>query len=104
MLSNASSALNIGNGVLEFDDFAFTLGGGFGAGTYALFDTESTILGSLGTSLTGTLGGMNATISLTNGGKEIIMTVAAVPEPKTTALTVAGLGLLALAWRRRRLA
>jgi len=38
----------------------------------------------------------------TNGGGEIRGVLAAVPEPGTTTLMTAGLGLILLAWRRRR--
>lgn len=104
ILSNAASLLNIGTGSLEFDDFAFTTGGGFGAGVYTLFDTSNSIVGSLGANLTGTIGGFNGTLSLANGGQDIVLTVSAIPEPGTVALLVAGLGLIAFIRRHRRVA
>lgn len=102
VLSNALSVLNIGSGGLEFDDFAFTLGGSFGAGVYTLFDTSNTIAGTLGANLTGSLGGYNAAISFANGNQDIVLTVTAVPEPGVSALLLGGLGLLTLACRCRR--
>lgn len=99
-LTNASSSLVIGTGLLEFNDFVFTAGTGFGAGTYTLFETASTISGSLGTSLTGQIGGLDAELSLAGGGQNIILTV--VPEPATGALLLlTGLGMAT--FRRRRI-
>ncbi|MBC8011788.1 MAG: hypothetical protein H7067_17010, partial [Burkholderiales bacterium] len=71
---DVQGALNLGAGTLEFNDFAFTPGPGFGGGVYRLFDYVSAT-GTLGASLAGTVGGLPATISqdATNGA--IILTV-----------------------------
>lgn len=98
-LLTGAGILTIGSGALEFDDFDFTALGGFDAGTYVLFDTSTSISGTLGTNLTGTIGGFTGTISLADGTNDIILTV--VPEPGTALLGAAGLLMLA---RRRRLA
>jgi hypothetical protein len=90
--------LTIGGGFLDFGDFAFTAGSGFGVGTYNLFD-YTTLSGSLGSSLTGTIGGLDATISLDSANSAIILTV--VPEPGTAGLLTAA-GLVVLVFRRRR--
>lgn len=94
-----SGVLTIGSGLLEWDDFSFTALSGFGEGTYTLFATTQTISGSLGTTLTGTINGMDATISLADGGTDIILTV--VPEPAAVLMTGAGLFCLLIGRRRR---
>lgn len=94
-----TGALNIGAGQLEFSDFSFSILSGFGAGTYTLFDTNAAILGSLGSSLTGSIGAYTGTLSL-GGANDIILTVAPVPEPSTYGLLAVGAGFL-LVLRRR---
>jgi autotransporter-associated beta strand protein len=93
LLSNATSSLNIGGGTLEFDDFAFTALGGFGPGTYVLFDTSSLITGTLGSNLSGPIGALSASIGLADGGQDIVLNV--VPEPMSGVLS--GIGLLGFA-------
>lgn len=98
-----SGVLNIGSGVLEFDDFDFTILGGFGSGTYVLFslnDLNSSITGSLGSALSGTLGGYSGTLAIS--GNDLILNVAAIPEPSTYALLGGGLALLAFLRRRKK--
>jgi hypothetical protein len=84
--------LTIGSGMLEFNDFNFTALTGFGPGTYTLFDTSAAITGSLGSSLSGSVGGFSATLSLADGGNDVVLTV--VPEP--TGMVLAGMGLLGM--------
>lgn len=92
-----ATSTNIGSGVLEFGDFSFTAGTGFNAGTYTLF---TSVVGTMGSNLTGTVGGLNATISQT-GNDIILTTVSAVPEPSTFA-ALAGVGAIGAALLRRR--
>lgn len=92
------NTLSIGSGVLNFDDFAFTALGGFGNGVYTLFDSSLPISGTLGSSLTGTVGGLSATLGFGDGGNDLTLTV--VPEP--TAATTGLLSTLGLLLRRRR--
>jgi autotransporter-associated beta strand protein len=91
-----AGALTIGSG-LEFDDFSFSALGGFGPGTYVLFDTSQPISGTLGGALNGTVGGFGATLGLGDTGNDLVLTV--VPEPGTAVLGLTGLLLMA---RRRR--
>ena len=70
-----TGTLDIGAGLLELDDLAITGLAGFGAGTYTLIATNSAITGTLGTNVTGTVGGRTATLSLGDGDTDLILTV-----------------------------
>ncbi len=87
----------------DFTSFTFdTSGGGFGAGTYVLFDASSAIAGTLGSNLTSTqFTGYNATLSIDGLNNDFILTVAVVPEPGTWAMMVGGLIMLVVIHRRR---
>ncbi len=96
----ASDQIVLMNGTLQlngqqFADFTFNNLAGFGAGTYTLFDA-TTITGSLGASVAGTIGGLGSTLSVS--GNDVILTV--VPEPATLSL-LAGTAIGLLARRRR---
>jgi autotransporter-associated beta strand protein len=73
-LTNLTTALNIGTGVLEFDDFVFTNLGGMVNGVYTLFDSSTPISGTLGSALSGMIGSFSATLSLGDGGNDILLT------------------------------
>lgn len=92
-----TGTLNIGSGLLEWDDFAFT-SGSLSNGIITLIDSDLAISGSLGANLSGVLpGGYTGILSLGDSNTSLIMTV--VPEPTSILLaTLAGFGLL----RRRR--
>lgn len=100
LLTNANSGLNIGTGVLEFDDFVFTTTGNVAIGNvYTLFDTGKAITGTLGGNLGGNLGGgLAGILSLSQDGQDVQLTV--VPEPSTVILLSLGSFSL-LACRRR---
>jgi autotransporter-associated beta strand protein len=94
-------ALNIGTGVLAFNDFVFSTLPGFNAGTYTLFDASTPIIGTLDpntANLTGTVGGLMASLAMADGGNDLILTV--VPEPGAIGLLL--VGLLGVATRRSR--
>ncbi len=95
-----AGVLNIGSGVLEFDDFAFNPLSGFGVGEYTLFNTNAAINGTLGENLSGSIGDFTGTIGFSGDGQDLILTV--VPEPSVLgALAIGAIGLMA---RRRRVA
>ena len=99
LISMPGSTLNLGG--QNFADFAFTTNdNSFGPGVYTLIDAGA-ITGSLGTSLTGSVAGLPATLSLSASGNDVILSV--VPEPGTFALLlVAAIGLAVCGWRRQR--
>jgi len=92
----SSGILNIGSG-LEFDNFSFTAGSGFGAGTYTLFQTGQNIGGALGTNISGQVGGFSAMLEIV--GTNLVLNVSVIPEPSTAALLL--LGGLYFVGRRR---
>ncbi len=94
-----NSTLDIGTGVLEYSDFNFTAGTGFGEGTYTLFGGASALGAgnTLGSAVTGTIPGFNATLAL--NGNNVVLMVVAVPEPGSAVLLV--LGAVAAGLRRR---
>jgi autotransporter-associated beta strand protein len=99
--TTVASALNIGGNVLEFDDFEFTAGPAVTVGIYTLFDSNSTITGSLGTVVSGIInGGIAANLQFANGGQDLVLNVTATPEPSS--LAAIGLGATGMMRRRRR--
>ena len=90
--------LSIGSGKLNFDDFVFTARPGLAAGTYTLFHTSNTIVGTLGTSLTGTVGGFNAELATGNSGQDIVL-ITTIPEPVSFAIM--GMAMAGLLARRK---
>jgi autotransporter-associated beta strand protein len=98
-----AGSLNIGAAKLAFGDFRFLTGNGFGQGVYTLFDTSSAIVGTLDAApgnLAGTIGLLPATISLGDGGRDILLTV--IPEPGSLTALFGGLGVLVGLGRLRR--
>jgi fibronectin-binding autotransporter adhesin len=95
----AAGSLQLGSGAVNFDDFAFAPLGGFDIGTYTLFSANS-VLGSLGSTPSGTIGDKIGTLQLI--GNTLQLAVTAVPEPSTTAALAAGLAMSGLVLRRRR--
>lgn len=99
LVSLLNSVALSGNSTLNFADFTFTAGTGFGVGIYTLIDNAGSIATLLDSSgLSGTIGGFGATLSTSNlSGNDLILTV--VPEPSTALL--GSLGVLILLRRRR---
>lgn len=95
-----SGALSIGNNTLNFNDFTFNALSGFDVGTYTLLSTTTSIVGTLGANLTGTINGLNATLAIS--GNDIVLTVSAIPEPSTCAAILGALTLGGALVRRRR--
>lgn len=101
----SAGGLFIGSGTLDLGNFTFNPLGGFGEGTYTLIAGTTSIVGSLGSVTTGTLGGFNTSLVLGSGGTSIDLVVtSAVPEPSACALLVGFAALAGTALRRRRAA
>ena len=99
-ISLTAGTLNIGTGVLGFNDFAFTTAAGFGPGTYTLFDSTLAINGSLNAAnLSGMIGGFTGTLAFADSNTDLVLTV--VPEPGSAVSLLAGAAAL-LGFRRRR--
>jgi fibronectin-binding autotransporter adhesin len=97
----ASDQVNMNTGELtldnqEFADFTFLTGGGFGVGTYVLFDADS-VTGTLGASVSGLLSGFNSTLAVVDD--DLVLTVTSVPEPTSSMIL---LGSMLGLWRLRR--
>jgi len=102
IITLTTGALSIGTGLLNFDDFSFSTLSGFGGGSYTLFTSSTSITGTLGSNLTGTVGGLSAVLSLANSNQDLILTVTAIPEPSTYASLLGVVVLGSAALRRRR--
>jgi hypothetical protein len=95
-----SGTLNIGSGVLAFDDFTFSDAGGLTTGIYPLFDSSVPIAGTLDAAhVTGTIGTFNAALALADNGNDLVLLV--VPEPGSVGLVLAGMGMMGVVRRRR---
>jgi autotransporter-associated beta strand protein len=81
-------------GGIDFDNFTFLPGVGFGPGVYTLIDATS--ISGLGAGTTGTVGSYDAALSIDAGNQDLVLTV--IPEPTTLGL----LGLCAAAALLRR--
>jgi autotransporter-associated beta strand protein len=99
----ATNALEIGTGVLEFDDFQFTFANPVQSNpngqTYVLFASNGPITESLGANVNGSFNGVPANIAIS--GNDIILQV--VPEPNSLSMLAGSVGLaLGLQRFRRR--
>ncbi|WP_043586103.1 autotransporter-associated beta strand repeat-containing protein [Geminisphaera colitermitum] len=100
-----SGTLDIGSGKLGLDSFSFNFLNEFGPGEYTLFDTSQTIVGTLGSNLSGVLGGHEVTLALASNNQNIVLIVGApIPEPAATVILIGigGLVFAGFACRRRR--
>lgn len=98
-LVTLTGTLNIGSGLLEWDDFQFTPGTITNGSVITLIDSTNTITGTLGSSVSGSLpGGLTGILQLDDANTNLVLRV--VPEPGSAIL--ATLSALAIASRRRR--
>jgi autotransporter-associated beta strand protein len=81
-------------GGIDFDNFTFLPGVGFGPGVYTLINATS--ISGLGAGTTGTVGSYDAALSIDDDGQDLVLTV--IPEPTTLGM----LGLCAAAALLRR--
>jgi hypothetical protein len=94
-----SGTLNLGTG-LDLDDFSFSDAGGFGIGTYVLFDTNNAVAVNFGVNTSGTVLGLSANLQLSADGTDVVLNV--VPEPSAAVGLIGGIaGLLGLQRFRR---
>ena len=93
----SSGTLSIGAGLLDFSDFIFL--NGMVNETYTLFSSSNLVNGSLGASLSGSVSGFAATLSLDGSGQNVILSVA--PET-STALPMLVVLMLGIFGHRRR--
>jgi autotransporter-associated beta strand protein len=84
-------------GGIDFDNFTFLPGAGFGPGVYTLID--ATTISGLGAGTAGTVGSYGATLSIDVDDQDLVLTV--VPEPASLGLM--GLMVAAVLLRRRLL-
>lgn len=71
----ADGILDVGTGVLDIGDFAFTTLPGFNDGTYTLIQTNQPIVGTLAANVTATIGGKSAILAKGDGGTDIVLIV-----------------------------
>jgi len=103
-LGSVSDQIVFGNnasilGELNFGDFDFVAGAGFGGGTYDLFVFDDVFNNALflGNTTTGTINGLEAELFL--NGSSLSLTV--IPEPATVAAILGAMTLGLVMWRRR---
>lgn len=95
-----TGGLTIGSGVLEFDDFLFTVLAGLTERDYVLFDGTLPINGTLGANLSGVLApGFTGSLQFADGTNDLVLHV--IPEPGSVSAMIAGFGML-LGLRRHR--
>ena len=99
--SGSTTALNIGSGVLELDDFIFTATSNIAIGEYTLFDSNAAITGTLGANVAGAFAnGIVGNLQFGDNGNDLVLSVTGVPEP--TSLGIIAMGGMALLRRWRR--
>lgn len=98
-VSLTAGTLNVGT--LNFNEFAFTTTGGFGEGTYVLFDAATSVAGTIGQA-SGMIGGMQGMLAIDLLNDNVVLTVTSIPEPSSVALLLAFAGLCQASVLRRR--
>ena len=73
-----TTVLQIANGFLQFDDFAFTPTSSFAGGAITLFDSSTAISGTLGVNVSGTIGtnGRPAALGISGDGQDLLLNAA----------------------------
>ncbi|MBN2218551.1 MAG: autotransporter-associated beta strand repeat-containing protein [Pirellulales bacterium] len=98
VMTGTAGALNLDG--QEFADFTFTELDNFGEGVYTLIDAGS-VSGSLGSSVSGAMGGGGLMGTLSVSGDDLILTVA-IPEPSSMMLLIMLTGTAGLLAQPRR--
>jgi len=100
-LITTQQILALGSGVINFDDFTFTLGAGLTTTTYNLITGASNVTGILGANTVGNVGSYIGTLAMSGNNLTLIVSV---PEPQEYAVAICALIGVIIYLRRRNAA